>query len=111
MISNDDFIAELNSTPKKVIVSDYKDGMYDINRYTPEQLLFIERNIVYPIGNRESINCSCGCHRGFIIEFEYEDNIVQNTVCMLCSAVVNVDKIQGDISADERALLTFLDRF
>ncbi len=112
MMSNDDFIAELNKTPKKDIISHYKNGYYDYPFiYSEDQVKFIERNVVYPIGNREYINCSCGCHRGYINEFEYDDNIIQNTVCMLCSAVVNVERIQGDISVDEKELLNFLGRF
>lgn len=115
MIQNS-FVAELENTPVDEIRRKYKSGYYHSGVYTSEKQLkenveFVERAVIYRIGNRESINCSCGCHRGFINEFEYEGNIIQNTVCMVCSAVVNVERVQGDIDVNEKELLSFLDRF
>ncbi len=124
MIQNS-FISELESTPIEEIKRRNHSGYYHRKSHyaitmsypyitesqIKENVEFVERSVIYRIGNRESINCSCGCHRGFINEYEYDDNIIQNTVCMLCSAVVNVERIQGDINVDEKELLNFLWRF
>ncbi len=106
---NQTLIRELESTSVEEIRRKYKTGVY--SDLSAADLGLIERAVIYRIGNREQITCKCGCHRGFINEFEYDGNIIQNTVCILCSSVVDVNRISGDIEVNEDQLLNFLGRF
>lgn len=66
-------------------------------RFHPEtskglQRFLIER-VLYPIGNREKINCSCGSRNGYIVEMEDDIRIYQHTVCMNCDTIQSFDHI------------------
>lgn len=110
---NQTLIRELESTSVEEIRRKYKAGDYHIGVYTSEKQLkenveFIERAIIYRIGNRERISCKCGCRHGYVEEFDHDGNIIQNTVCMVCSRVVEVNNVNGDFEVDEQSLINFL---
>lgn len=106
---NQTLIKELEATPVEEIRRKYKTGEY--SDLSASDLSLIERAVIYRIGNRERINCKCGCQHGYVEEFDHDGNIIQNTICMCCSTVVNVNRVSGDIEVNEDQSLNLLGRF
>lgn len=48
---------------------------------------FMSERVLYPIGNREQIACSCGSHNGYVVEMQDEKSVYQHTVCMNCDTI------------------------
>lgn len=62
---------------------------------------FLIERVLYPIGNREKINCSCGCGNGYTVEMEDDIKIYQHTVCMNCDTIQSFDHIVKNKNIDE----------
>jgi hypothetical protein len=52
---------------------------------------FLIERVLYPIGNREKINCSCGSHNGYLVEMEDGSRVYQHSICMNCDTVQTFD--------------------
>lgn len=79
------------------LLDDLKSGKFRAIRFSIEtskglQRFLIER-VLYPIGNREKINCSCGSKNGYTVEMEDDIKIYQHTVCMNCDTIQSFDHI------------------
>ena len=87
------------------LLDDLKSGKFRAIRFSIEtskglQRFLIER-VLYPIGNRETVNCSCGSHNGYNVEFEDDIKIYQHTVCMNCDTIQSFDHIVKNKNIDE----------
>lgn len=79
------------------LLDDLKSGKFRAIRFSIEtskglQRFLVER-VLYPIGNREKINCSCGSRNGYTVEMEDDIKIYQHTVCMNCDTIQSFDHI------------------
>lgn len=87
------------------LLDDLKIGKFRAIRFSIEtskglQRFLIER-VLYPIGNREKINCSCGSRNGYTVEMEDDIKIYQHTVCMNCDTIQLFDHIVKNKNIDE----------
>jgi hypothetical protein len=73
---------------------------YTVETFKGLQRFLIER-VLYPIGNREKINCSCGSRNGYTVEMEDDIRIYQHTVCMNCDTIQSFDHIVKNKNIDE----------
>jgi hypothetical protein len=103
----DEFIIEVKNTGKKELKALLEALEEYGTRTNNEECLikarFLVERVIYPIANKEPISCKCGCHHGYIVEFEFKDKVVQNTICMVCSEVQAVETF--DIKESEECLL------
>lgn len=65
---------------------DFRSLRVTVNTSQGLQRFLIER-VLYPIGNREQIACSCGSHNGYVVEMQDEKAVYQHTVCMNCDSI------------------------
>lgn len=62
---------------------------------------FLVERVLYPIGNREKINCSCGSGNGYTVEMEDDIKIYQHIVCMNCDTIQSFDHIVKNKNIEE----------
>ncbi len=91
------------------LLDDLKSGKFRAIRFSIEtskglQRFLIER-VLYPIGNREKINCSCGSHNGYNVEFEDDIKIYQHIVCMNCDTIQSFDYIDKKVKEEEECFV------
>ena len=65
---------------------DFRSLRVTVNTSQGLQRFLIER-VLYPIGNREQITCSCGGHNGYVVEMQDGKTVYQHTVCMNCDTI------------------------
>lgn len=67
---------------------------------------FLVERVLYPIGNKEEIVCSCGSAHGYVVEMFNGKTVFHHTVCMNCDTIQSVQSFEKYTKEDECSALT-----